>query len=392
MTSLQFIRLPGKLLGKRASRAARSRPGPNRIWSGILAGLLIFGSLFRQSVEAGETERDTGLAVELSPESAKFVEIGPVGPRKDPAWSRPVAGRVSIPAPARIAVGAIVDGLVQEIFVRPGDRVEAGQRLLKIQSTGGGQSRADAELAGARLAAAQENLKRFNAMAERGVGTEVERLEAEVRLREAKIEADRTKKVLALVGEGNGLQMFVVAPTNGFVLTVQPGVGSVMKVGDEVVEIGDPSRVWIESEVNEDEAAEITCGQHARIESLRGGRLSEASVALLTAQIDPATRRRRIYLAPFRDALEWLTPGLPVEVRFAESPQEIVIPAEAVLIKSGNRRIVYVQESDGKLHAREVIVGNVSSGWVRVFKGLKEGERVVVKGALLVDGRSEQLL
>jgi hypothetical protein len=32
------------------------------------------------------------------------------------------------------------------------------------------------------------------------------------------------------------------------------------------------------------------------------------------------------------------------------------------------------------------------AGRVRVLKGVEAGERVVVKGALLVDGRSEQLL
>jgi cobalt-zinc-cadmium efflux system membrane fusion protein len=158
------------------------------------------------------------------------------------------------------------------------------------------------------------------------------------------------------------------------------------------VEIGDPSRVWIEAEVGEDDAARIRRGQHAIVESLRGGRSGEAEVEVLTAHVDPATRRRRVYLSPKSDNRSWLTPGLPVEVRLADPPDQLVLPAEAVLIKDGRRRIVYIQESDGRLHPREVLVNPASGGRVRVLKGLSPGEQVVVKGALLIDGRSEQLL
>ena len=113
---------------------------------------------------------------------------------------------------------------------------------------------------------------------------------------------------------------------------------------------------------------------------------------MLTAQVDPATRRRRVYLAPAGEGLPWLTPGLLVEVRLSEPPDQLVLPVEAVLIKDGERRIVYVQTDDGRLHPREVLVNPAAGGRVRVLKGLSPGERVVVKGALLVDGRSEQLL
>jgi hypothetical protein len=59
----------------------------------------------------------------------------------DPAWRKPLLDAVPMKR----------EGRVEEVMVRPGDRVEAGTRLLRIQSTGGGQTRAEAELASARL-------------------------------------------------------------------------------------------------------------------------------------------------------------------------------------------------------------------------------------------------
>jgi cobalt-zinc-cadmium efflux system membrane fusion protein len=330
--------------------------------------------------------------IELSAASAKFVEIAPVTPQTDGLWGRAIPGRVSLQPSARMSVGALVEGRVEAVLVRPGDRVEAGAPLLRLQSLGGGQARAEAELAAARLEAAEENLRRYSTMVAKGVATDVERIEAEVKLREAKIELERTRKTGVLLGNGSGSQLFVDAPTNGIVLAITGAVGSVISAGNEVVELGDPSRLWIEADVTEDDAARFAIGQRARVESLRGGNCVEATIEVLTTHLDSVTRRRRVYLKPVTESLPWLALGLPVEVRLSEPADQIVLPTQAVLIKEGKRRIVYVQSADGKLHAREVAVSAASQGRVRVLNGISLGERVVVKGALLVDGRSEQLL
>jgi cobalt-zinc-cadmium efflux system membrane fusion protein len=335
----------------------------------------------------------TASGIELPAQSAKFVEIAAIALQTNQAWGRAIPARVSLQTSARINLGALVEGRVEEVLVRPGEKVTAGTPLLRIQSTGAGQSRADAEQAAARLEAAEESLRRYTTMLARGVGTELERFDAEIRAREARIDAERTRRAGSFLGSGSGGQVFVLAPTNGVVLTVGAALGAVLKAGDDgIMEIGDPSRVWIEAEVSEDDAARVRCGQDAVIESLRTGQSAEGKVEVLTAHVDPTTRRRRLYLSPTGERGAWLTPGLPVEVRLAEPPDQLVLPVEAVLIKDGERRIVYVQESDGRLHPRQIHVHPATGGRVRVVNGLTPGERVVVKGALLVDGRSEQLL
>jgi len=77
---------------------------------------------------------------------------------------------------------------------------------------------------------------------------------------------------------------------------------------------------------------------------------------------------------------------------FAPSAEgELWLPVTAVLLKDGSRRIVYVEEK-GRFVAREIEVGDERAGRVRVLKGVKAGERIVMKGALLVDREAEQLL
>ena len=70
----------------------------------------------------------------------------------------------------------------------------------------------------------------------------------------------------------------------------------------------------------------------------------------------------------------------------------ISVPVTAVLIKDGKRRVVYMARPDGTFQAREVRTGRNRDGRVVILQGLADGDRVVVRGALLLDTQAEQLL
>jgi len=76
----------------------------------------------------------------------------------------------------------------------------------------------------------------------------------------------------------------------------------------------------------------------------------------------------------------------------ATSGQAIVRPAESILIKDGKESVVYVQKDDLTYERRTVTVGQHVGGRIQITSGLAPGDRIVVKGALLLDGAAEQLL
>lgn len=330
--------------------------------------------------------------IELSPESARFVEIAPAGAQTNQIWGRRIPARVALQTAAHVNVGAVVEGRVELVLVRPGDFVKTGDPLLKVHSLGGGAARAEAQQAQARLEVAEETLRRYTNMVAKGIATELELLEAQARAREARIDAERTRTANTMLGDGNGLQFYITAPTNGVVLSISAVIGAALQPGNDVIELGDPSRVWIEAEVSDDDTTRMSHGQEALLELPHSTKTLNASVETIGVQVDPITRRRKIYLTPEGDTMKALTPGMLVTARLSQPRDQIVLPVEAVLIKDGERRIVYVQSPDGKLRSRDVVVNTPFEGRVRVLQGITPGERVVVKGTLLVDGRSEQLL
>jgi cobalt-zinc-cadmium efflux system membrane fusion protein len=78
-----------------------------------------------------------------------------------------------------------------------------------------------------------------------------------------------------------------------------------------------------------------------------------------------------------------------VEIDAADA--SLTLPVTAVLIKDGREPVVYIQKDALTFVRRRVGVAQAVEGRVQIVSGLSPGEKVVVRGALLLDGSSDQL-
>lgn len=302
-------------------------------------------------------------------------------------------GRVTFAPKAQSAVGAPVAGRVSAVLVRTGERVKAGDPLLRIESADAAAARAALEQASTRLAGAETVYQRNVTMLEKGVGLETERQESEVRLKEARTEHRRAQQTVGLLGPGSGGQVIVRAPSNGVVTQIKVAVGATVGAGGEaLLELGDPSLLQIVAQVAESEASRVAPGQDAEVELPALSTRFPARVETISPRVDAESRRMQVYLAPAK-RVDGLQAGMLAQVALsAGSDSAIIVPVSAVLIKDGKRRVVYIEEADGKYAARDVVLGRNRDGLVAVLKGLSPGDRVVVRGALLLDTQAELLL
>ena len=327
----------------------------------------------------------------LKPEQLKFLKIEEVGGGGD-APAATVPGRVAYRPQGLSSLGAPFAGRISSVSVRPGELVKAGAPLVVLQSADASAARAQLEQATARASAADDQLKRQTEMMARGVGLEVERFEAEARAREARAELERARRTIALAGGGQGGEVILRAPASGVVVSVRATAGAIAEPGGEpLVELADPGRVWVVAEVPEPDVARISARQLVRVRVPAIDATLEGTVDGIGSAVDAASRRLPVYIT-LTTAPRALTPGMLTEVQFAGSRDGISVPVSAVLIKDGRRRIVYLQRADATFEAREVRTGRSSGGRVAILEGLSAGDRVVVKGALLLDGEAELLL
>ncbi len=306
----------------------------------------------------------------------------------------------AISAPARVdfrdgavsQVGAPLEGRVVNVHVRVGQAVKAGDPLVTLASPEAAAMRAALETAKASLREATTELDRQQRMLQQGVGIERDRVAAETKMSSANAELTKVEAGAAFVGTGTGTSLVVRAPIDGVVIGRKATVGlAVQQGGEPLVEIGDPSALWIVADVFERDLSRIHEGLKTRIDldSARGP--LEGRVTSVGTVVTPGLRTAPVHISvDARGAI--LRPGMYGRVRIAAADAGLTLPTEAVLIKDGKESVVYVQKDPLTFVRRRVVVAQPVEGRVQVVSGIAPGEKVVIRGALLLDGSADQLL
>ena len=329
--------------------------------------------------------------VQLAEASRAFVTVTPV---------KADASSAALQAPARVAFrdGALsrlvapLAGRVVSVHVRTGDRVKPGDALVTLDCPEAAAARTAVATAAAALREAQSAHAREVRMFEQGVSTERERLAAETRLAEAQAELSRAQASVGFVGTGSGTTVVLRAPLAGTVLSRSVAEGiAVQPGGDVLVEVGDPSALWVMADVFERDLPWVREGARARVTLPSVHAPLEGRVDSVGAVVAGGSRT-----APVRITLdapvEGLRPGMFGRVRIDAPDASLTLPVEAVLLRNGRDSVVYVQQEVGTYERRPVVVAQPVDGRVQVIAGLSPGEQVVTRGALLLDGAADQLL
>jgi membrane fusion protein, heavy metal efflux system len=308
-------------------------------------------------------------------------------------------GDSTLRAPARVEfrdgaiaqIGAPLDGRVVKVHVRSGDAVRAGDPLVTIDCPDAAAVRAAVDTATASLHEASVALDRERRMLDEGIGIEREKLEAETKVSEIDAELTRARASAAFVGKGSGTTVVVRAPIAGTVTARKATEGmAVQHGGDPLVEIGDPSAVWVIADVFERDLPTVRQGAAAQVELPEG--TLEGRVTSIGAVVASGLRTAPVRISLTTDGKR-LRPGMygRAEIAVASDTGRLTLPTEAVLVK-GKDTIVYIEKNPTTFERRTVVVGPPVAGRVPVISGLAPGDRVVVRGALLLDGSADQLL
>lgn len=175
----------------------------------------------------------------------------------------------------------------------------------------------------------------------------------------------------------------------GYVLEKNVVAGQKIMAGDPLYRVADLSSVWIDGEVFEQDLATVKVGQmvHADFQALPGehrmGRIS-----FIYPTVNPETRTARVRVVLPNGDMR-LKPGMYATLRIVGTSRSdvLMIPRDAVLW-TGERSIVFVKETNGRLSPREVALGASNDERVEILRGLSVGDTVVASATFLVDAES----
>jgi membrane fusion protein, multidrug efflux system len=314
--------------------------------------------------------------------------VGAAALPAQPAQIAPGAGAAAydgvVEALRQTTIAAQVSGAVVELKVRAGDRVAAGQLLMRLDARAAEQSAA-AGAAQARAAravqevAAKEFERQKQLAADRFISAAaLDRAEAEFKAAQAQAAAQLAQAGAASTHSG----LFTVrAPYAGVVAEVPVTLGEMALPGRELVTLYDPAVMRVAAAVPQSAVANLGDGKAVRAEIPA---LAHATQSLHTPQrvqllpaADAATHTvtLRVDLAP---GLAGLAPGqfarvwLPADNGARANPW---VPAAAI-VRRAEMTGLYVLDANGRPLLRQVRLGRSDGAQVEVLSGLAAGEKV----------------
>lgn len=178
------------------------------------------------------------------------------------------------------------------------------------------------------------------------------------------------------------------APASGVVVEKKVVSGQSVMAGEHLYTVADLSRVWIEIELREPDAASVRVGSAADIE-IAGlpGRSHSGRVEYVYPTVQAEARTIRARLA-VNNAGGTLKPGMYATVRLSTpGPLVLAVPNSAV-VRTGDGAIVFVDMGGGEVMPHEVALGRVAAEYTEVLSGLDVGQRVVTSAQFLIDSES----
>ncbi|MFY0525675.1 efflux RND transporter periplasmic adaptor subunit [Archangium gephyra] len=305
----------------------------------------------------------------------------------------PAPGRVDLDERRTASMGAPLAGRVDQVRVRLGDRVKAGERLFSVRSGAWADLEREVKSAGTEVANKQRSAERVRELVAVQAAPEKELAAAEAELHQAQLAlraAQARKASLSVSAEGDNL-FWVTAPRAGTVVDLD--VVANQEVTPErdgpLVRLSDLGEVLVIADVQETDAADLREGQTALVRTQSGAVERRGTVERISEVVDP---RRRTVEVRLRVANEdrALRPNAFVEVtpQAADTVRRVRVPASAV-VTDGARSVVFVAREAGRLERVAVLTGRRRGGEVEVHQGLEPGIRYVARGALLLENTIE---
>lgn len=322
---------------------------------------------------------------------------GPGQPGRAPPGMGPVAVLATTVAPrdftdsytalgtARAAesidVTSRISSVVSRIAFEEGQDVATGQLLVALDDK---EIRADLAVAEASLRQSRSQYERSRSLAETRVisQSQLEELEAKMRMDEAQVQAARARLDNASIR----------APFAGTLGLRRVSLGDLVGPDTVITTLDDTRTIRLEFTIPEGFLAEVGNGMAIEATSVvYPGEPFRGTVTSIDSRVDPVTRAVTV-VATIPNRGRMLKPGMFLTVELERARRQVLmVPEEALSPRQGKQYVFLVQ--DGRAAEREVEIGARSPGLVEIRAGVAAGDVVVTEGIQrLRDGVPLQVL
>ena len=265
-------------------------------------------------------------------------------------------------------------GVVKRMLVNEGQAVSRGQLIAEMDDT---QARNLLNGAEAAMTQANDALERFKMLHDNGSLPEVQWVEIQSKVAQAKSQYEIAKKNLA--------DCRLTAPVSGIVGKKLVGAGETAMPSQAVVTILDISSVKVKVSIPEAEVSSITASTptiinvEAAQKQVSGGKIEKG------VQADALTHTYEVRIN-VQNTDRKLLPGMVASVSFGSEQvrksgsEMILLPVTAVQKKADGSLFVWTVAKDSTAHRTTVSAGQTQGNHMLIINGIENGVRIVTEG------------
>ncbi len=284
-----------------------------------------------------------------------------------------------------------VTGKVLELKVHLGDHVTKGQVLVVLSSGDFAQASADVTKSQDARQLSKRALERARKVAAAGGSATRDVEQAESNDMQASDEVQRAVERIQAIGGSARIGtraplLTLVAPMSGYVTALSIAAGAfVTDATVSVMTIANLDSIWFTANVPENSLSFVAKGQPVRITlPAYPEQVFDGTVAFVGAVLEPDTRSDKVRIA-FENRQGRFKPNMFANASFTIPKARRTSVPNSALLMSNDSTTVLVEVQPWTFVRRTIELGEEEGNSVFVRTGLKAGERIIVKGGVLLN-------
>jgi membrane fusion protein, heavy metal efflux system len=338
--------------------------------------------------------------VVLSDAQLQMINVGAVSEYTFPL-QREAVGNIDFNEDLETQVFPPYQGRISQLYAKLGDNVSRGQVLFTIESPDLIQAESNLIAAAGVLDLTSKTLQRARQLHDvQGIADkDLEQAVSDQQTAEGALKAARD----AVVVFGKSPEeidrmvrtrevdpfLLVRSPVSGRVTARNAAPGVFVQPGNTPApySVADISRIWLNASVTESDMPLVKKGQQIRVTLMAfPERTFEGRISALGSTVDPQLHRGLVR-AEIDDPKHELLPGMFASfvIVTGDPVKAAGMPLDGVVREGDGSMTVWVTTDGHHFTQRTVKLGLQHGGYDQVIDGVTAGERVVVKGAIILD-------
>lgn len=290
---------------------------------------------------------------------------------------------------------------VVRLIADPGQTVKPGEPLAILSSIELGQAKTEYLKARSLSEIAHQQLAREESLYQRKIASMKDVLEARAANDTALAQFQAARETLSLLippaevtrvswsGGAHSLSDFALtSPIAGTLVKRDLIMGQIVNGDAEVITVMNLDHVWVLANVFEHDLAGLSLGARAQIKvEAYPDQSFQGVVSYLSDTVNPATRTVQARI-DVPNPSHRLKPGMfaraEIEAEAGRGGREVLAAPASAIYEVNGAKAVFVQTEPHVFSLRPVVVGATGHKDVEIISGVRDGERVVTHGGLLL--------